>query len=169
MTAWGWISNRAYPGRRKRGGGERTRPTRATGGSPPQVLLRFQPTSADLGEFQVETVESSPSRFTARGSYLTIAGDWRVKVILRRAGANDVTHDFTVQVQDNPYLTDIVNPIPSTGNSIGAGKTLYESDCLACHGAQGKGDGPARAGSAPPAGGPDHPHCAGCASRWTAI
>ena len=35
------------------------------------------------------------------------------------------------------------NPVPSDEASRAAGKTSYEKNCLSCHGAAGKGDGPA--------------------------
>lgn len=35
------------------------------------------------------------------------------------------------------------NPIPSDGVSLGRGKTVYTAECASCHGASGKGDGPA--------------------------
>jgi mono/diheme cytochrome c family protein len=35
------------------------------------------------------------------------------------------------------------NPIPANETSIALGKTIYERQCLTCHGAKGKGDGPA--------------------------
>jgi mono/diheme cytochrome c family protein len=36
----------------------------------------------------------------------------------------------------------IPNPQPATQESIARGKALYEIHCLACHGAEGHGDGP---------------------------
>lgn len=35
------------------------------------------------------------------------------------------------------------NPIPADEKSISRGKELYAQNCLSCHGATGKGDGPA--------------------------
>jgi mono/diheme cytochrome c family protein len=33
------------------------------------------------------------------------------------------------------------NPLPATEKNIGAGKLLYQNQCMDCHGASGKGDG----------------------------
>ena len=35
------------------------------------------------------------------------------------------------------------NPVPSDAASVAAGQTLYEKNCLSCHGATGVGNGPA--------------------------
>jgi mono/diheme cytochrome c family protein len=35
------------------------------------------------------------------------------------------------------------NPVPADEKSIAAGKTIYQKECLSCHGSSGKGDGPA--------------------------
>lgn len=53
----------------------------------------------------------------------------------------------------NPAADDAKkNPIERTGESIGLGRTLFEQNCMVCHGPGGKGDGPAAAGlPAPPA------------------
>jgi len=42
------------------------------------------------------------------------------------------------------------NPLPASGDVIAAGETLYQSNCAACHGSSGVGDGPAADGLSPP-------------------
>jgi len=42
------------------------------------------------------------------------------------------------------------NPLPASRKVIAAGESLYETNCAACHGSQGAGDGPAAAGMSPP-------------------
>jgi mono/diheme cytochrome c family protein len=36
----------------------------------------------------------------------------------------------------------IENPVPATEESLARGKVFYETNCLVCHGAEGRGDGP---------------------------
>ena len=38
---------------------------------------------------------------------------------------------------------DLKNPLPVSADNIANGKLLYQRQCLVCHGASGKGDGPA--------------------------
>jgi mono/diheme cytochrome c family protein len=42
-----------------------------------------------------------------------------------------------------PRASKKENPIPADEKSIARGKALYTEHCLSCHGATGKGDGPA--------------------------
>ena len=45
---------------------------------------------------------------------------------------------------------DRTNPMPPSAENIEAGADLYQTHCSACHGATGKGDGPAGAQLVPP-------------------
>jgi mono/diheme cytochrome c family protein len=50
-----------------------------------------------------------------------------------------------LQVYSRPSpaaVTDPINPVLPNAASIAAGKALYQQNCLPCHGATGKGDGP---------------------------
>ena len=49
-----------------------------------------------------------------------------------------------------PSIADAVNPVPPSQKSIDAGRALFETNCVACHGPGGQGDGPLAAGLDPP-------------------
>jgi copper transport protein len=108
----------------------------------PEVLLRLKMLDAAMGVTQVETQLQEGFRYTARGSYFSMPGQWQVEVILRRAGMDDIRHTFDVQVKPVEQDAGLPNPIPANAASISAGEALYQSNCLACHGSEGKGDGP---------------------------
>jgi mono/diheme cytochrome c family protein len=42
------------------------------------------------------------------------------------------------------------NPLPATQSVIASGASLYQANCVSCHGETGAGDGPAAAGMSPP-------------------
>jgi mono/diheme cytochrome c family protein len=47
-----------------------------------------------------------------------------------------------------PY-TNMTNPLDKNADAIAAGKELFSANCATCHGAEGKGDGPAGQGLNP--------------------
>ncbi len=49
-----------------------------------------------------------------------------------------------------PSSLSAVNPVPPSQKSIDAGHTLFEANCVSCHGPGGQGDGPLAAGLDPP-------------------
>jgi mono/diheme cytochrome c family protein len=111
------------------------------------VLLRLSLVSSNLGTNEVETTESDGGRFTARGSYITLGGQWQVEVLVRRSGFDDVVHRFYVPISGATpgALTqedNTPNPIQPDASSVAAGKAIYRTTCVPCHGVSGKGDGP---------------------------
>ncbi len=117
--------------------------------NPATVLLRIKTLDQDLGLTEVQMASAGGQRYTARGAYFAQAGNWAVDVIVRRPGFNDVRHRFTLALAGAPVVATPApvestrpNPIPADAASIARGKALYTANCLPCHGAGGKGDGP---------------------------
>ncbi len=50
----------------------------------------------------------------------------------------------------NPEAAKIKNPVPSSADSIAAGRRSYQRLCARCHGPQAKGDGSASGNVQPP-------------------
>jgi mono/diheme cytochrome c family protein len=113
----------------------------------PEVLLRMGVSGGGLGLNQVEAVPTGAGRYTARGTFITLPGQWEVDVILRRPNYDDVVHRFTLDVGTRSPLTlsqedQTPNPVQPDARSIAAGKELYTTNCVPCHGVTGLGDGP---------------------------
>jgi mono/diheme cytochrome c family protein len=51
----------------------------------------------------------------------------------------------------NPEAAKRVNPVPSSPESVAAGRRSYSQYCANCHGSTGRGDGSGGATGAPPA------------------
>lgn len=49
-----------------------------------------------------------------------------------------------------PEVKSLKNPLPKDAKTIAEGKKLADTNCVACHGPGGKGDGPAAAALPPP-------------------
>ena len=119
-------------------------------GAPAQIVLRYEPVGLGLGVAETSLTSSDGSFFTTTDTYLTFQGDWQANIILKRPGFRDVVLGFIVPVRDNPAIgqicdlhdAQIPNPVEPDSASIAAGKALYAQNCVACHGASGKGDGP---------------------------
>ena len=61
---------------------------------PGTVLLRVHVVNPNPTPNQIDMTTTDGKRFTAHGAYLTRVGEWRIFVILRRPGFDDVTHRF---------------------------------------------------------------------------
>jgi copper transport protein len=63
-----------------------------------KVLLRFNMLGHPMGTLQTEARSSTTQRYSTRGNFLSMGGRWNVEVVLRRAGFDDVTHTFQVDI-----------------------------------------------------------------------
>jgi copper transport protein len=66
----------------------------------PEVLLRLSSLSMEMGTQQVQTTSSDGLRYTARGSFFSMAGPWELEIIIRRPGYDDIRHAFELEIQD---------------------------------------------------------------------
>jgi len=168
-----------------------------------EVLLRFTPAQGNIPPSELQLIGQGDGTFTAKGTYLSLPGNWQVQAVVRREDKFDTFANFnfalrnpgsteeasaiprqsgvlilsigllcallTGSVKAGPalrlgagalltismvglglyYLSQPVavesvqvNPIPPNSDSVAAGQSLFTSNCVACHGASGKGDGP---------------------------
>lgn len=109
----------------------------------PNVVIRLEALGQQMGITQIEPEEASVDQYTARGAYFTVPGTWRMTVIVRKRGFDDVQTVFDVNIGTGAVVAnEPINPIPPTNDSIAEGAELYEKWCASCHGDQGRGDGP---------------------------
>lgn len=114
-------------------------------------LVRFTAPDPNLGVFQKEAIPSDDGRFSVRGAYFSMIGDWQVEVIFRQAGKNDVRYVFEVPIRISiEGDIDHSHHTAPDASSIAKGLELYQANCLPCHGPEGKGDGPVGLALNPP-------------------
>jgi copper transport protein len=169
-----------------------------------EVLLRFTPDQANISPSDLELISQGHGTFSAKGTYLSVPGNWQVQAIVRREDKFDAYANFNFTLQKPgsanegianiarqtgllllftglllgllavavkakpalrlgagipltflmvglgffflarpaPLSMERINPIPLNAESIATGQALFSTNCAACHGQTGKGDGP---------------------------
>lgn len=75
--------------------------------APTRVRLSFDMLGMDMGQLQAEAQPAGAERYIARGSFTSMGGRWRIEVLLRRAGFDDVRHTFEVDiVRGAPFVIE---------------------------------------------------------------
>lgn len=114
-----------------------------------ELRLRFSMTEMDMGLSEILAEPLGSGRFRARGQFFSMAGNWLVNAVIARGGQAPLEVPFTLAVAAPGEAGGPLNPLPNDEPTILAGQRLYLANCTTCHGASGKGDGPAAAGLNP--------------------
>jgi mono/diheme cytochrome c family protein len=114
------------------------------------ITLIFSFLEQDLGDSFLEIREGTNGHYTASGSNLSVVGPWQVEVQVQPVGEEPLSTAFRLDVPDTTGAVErgaknVRNPIPPTQDSIERGRALFQTNCVACHGQSGRGDGPAAA------------------------
>lgn len=76
-----------------------------------EVLLRFTPNQANIPPSELELIGQGDGTFTAKGTYLSIPGNWQVQAVVRRQDAFDAFANFNFTLQ-KPGVSNEVAAIP---------------------------------------------------------
>ena len=64
-----------------------------------EVLLRFTPDQANISPSELELISQGDGTFTAKGTYLSVPGNWQVQAIVRRDDKFDAYANFNFTLQ----------------------------------------------------------------------
>ncbi|HKG52760.1 MAG TPA: copper resistance protein CopC [Anaerolineales bacterium] len=76
-----------------------------------EVLLRFTPDQATIAPFELELIGQGDGTFTAKGTYLSLPGNWQVQAVVRRDDAFDAFANFNFTMQ-KPGAAQATSAIP---------------------------------------------------------
>jgi copper transport protein len=76
------------------------------------IRLRFEALSENLGESELRPEHQGEGVYLARGTNLSLPGEWRIRVTLQRPGQYDTVVDYTPQIEAAPVSTPEIDPTP---------------------------------------------------------
>jgi len=113
------------------------------------VKLRFTMNEMDMGVIEADAQPMDKGHFQARGSFFSMVGSWTVGTTLTRDGQPAVQTGFAFPIAAPGEASGPLNPLTAGAQTLTAGRQLYQTNCVSCHGTNGKGDGLAAAGLNP--------------------
>jgi copper transport protein len=76
-----------------------------------EVLLRFTPNQPNIAPSELELIGQGDGTFMAKGTYLSIPGNWQVQAVVRRENRFDAFANFNFKLQ-NPGTTNQSSTTP---------------------------------------------------------
>lgn len=113
------------------------------------VKLDFTMREMDMGQIEAEAQRQADGHFQARGPFFTMAGEWQIRATIARPGQSPHQPLFIFPIGAEGEQAGPTNPLVPDPNTINAGRLLYQSNCVPCHGPNGRGDGSAALGLQP--------------------
>jgi len=80
-----------------------------------EVLLRFTPNQANIPPSELELIGKGDGTFTAKGTYLSIPGNWQVQAVVRREGEFDAFGNFNFTLQKPGATSEAAGILRQTG------------------------------------------------------
>lgn len=115
---------------------------------PKEVAIELAKPDSGIEAIERKAQRAAPGKFKVNAAELVVAGAWELKIAA-------LVDDFTRQNIAMRITVDRPGAAPSRPTdrrtvtygalSIARGQVLYADNCVACHGAEGYGDGPAAA------------------------
>jgi copper transport protein len=105
-----------------------------------QVVLRVSTLDQDTGTNEANMESLGGGRFTTAGTYLSTVGLWEVAALVRRPGVDEVRLPFQLSLTGLTGQAEVRENRPAA--PIERGRELYTANCVSCHGAGARGDGP---------------------------
>jgi mono/diheme cytochrome c family protein len=80
-----------------------------------EVLLRFTPSQANIPPSELELISQGDGTFIAKGTYLSISGNWQVQTVVRREDKFDAFANFNFAIQKPGAAKEAVGIPRQTG------------------------------------------------------
>lgn len=104
------------------------------------VVLRITTLDQDTGISEAKTEALGGGRYTTTGTHLSTVGLWEIGALVRRPNADEVKLSFVLSLTSVTGQPEVRENRPAA--PLERGRELFQQNCISCHGASARGDGP---------------------------